>query len=174
MVRTFGSKNKNGYNMSEKAQRQRELAPLKDGKHSEKFNKFLESKGFKEIDNFIEVYKEDLQNSLELIKKRDEIHNLLFETYASTGARGLDLRDQLLEVDTLLLKLKEDLLMEGKNPLLSKEYMKAMELKMQLRKELDRLDFDKKKAIMEQTRRDSKSGENEDVVFDASVFEGVE
>ena len=146
------------YKMSPKAIRQRQIAPLKDGEKSINFQKFLRDAGFTNLVEQTDKIKEligENKEMLKLIQDRALLRQTYMDLYKMGGNIGLELIDDLIEIDSALNKIREKY--KGKEDMMLADsvYMKAMEHKLRLNRELQRLNLDKKKFIADESRKSS-------------------
>ena len=161
MARTKGSLNKKGYKMSPKALKTRQTARITDVTSTNKDRpvvKFLEKHGL--LANPEKDIPEAIKNNLEmmkLIKDKAVLRQTYIEMYKQMGNVGLELMDDLIEIDTNLMKLRK--MHEGREDELvtNKHYLMAMDLKRKLNKDIQKLNLDRGRFISEVEKKKSDS-----------------
>ena len=171
MPRTKGSKNKDGYKMSLKALKVRQTARVTDVTSRNKDRpvvKFLEKHGLledpeKDIPKIIEENIEMMQ----LIKEKGTLRKTYIEMYKQMGNVGLELMDDLIEIDTNLMKLRKNYQGREDELVVNKQYLMAMDLKRKLNKDIQRLNLDKGRFVSDQIK---KKGESDVIDIDVEVL----
>ena len=171
MSRAKGVKNKNGYKMSTKALKVRQTARVTDVTSRNKDRpvvKFLEKHGLledpsKDMPRIIE----DNLELLKLIKEKALLRQTYIEMYKQMGNVGLELMDDLIEIDTNLMKLRQEYQGREGELVTNKFYIMAMDLKRKLNKDIQKLNLDKGRFISDQIK---KRGENDIIDIDVEVL----
>ena len=171
MPRPKGSKNKDGYKMSPKALKVRQTARITDVTSRNKDRpvvKFLEKHGLLEdpSKDMPKVIEENLE-LLKLVKEKALLRQTYIELYKQMGNVGLELMDDLIEIDTNLMKLRKQYQGREGELVVNKQYLMAMDLKRKLNKDIQRLNLDKGRFVSEQIK---KKGESDVIDIDVEVL----
>lgn len=156
MGRTPGAKNKGGYEMSPEAIKQRQVAPIKQGYHSEKVKKLLDEMGFTDKELTLEVLKEkapELVRDLELIERTAQTRSVILEMYKRTGDIGLNMLNHLRELEVKKMKLEDKFRGKEEELVLDKQYLQLMDLIRKINNDFSKLGLDKTKVMMEMDKR---------------------
>lgn len=163
------------YKMSKKAIRQRQVAPIKHGKASRgKVQKFLKEMGFTDKELTVKKIQElapQIVEDLKLIEKTATTRQILLEMYKRTGDIGLNMLNQIRELDMYLNKLKGKYIGREDELILNKDYIRAIDLMRKLSKDFNKLGIDKTKIILDEQR---KRGDDAIIDIDATVLEDDE
>lgn len=157
--------------MSPKALKVRQTARVTDVTSRNKDRpvvKFLEKHGLLEdpSKDMPKVIEDNLE-LLKLIKEKALLRQTYIEMYKQMGNVGLELMDDLIEIDTNLMKLRQEYQGREGELVVSKGYLMAMDLKRKLNKDIQKLNLDKGRFISEQIK---KRGENDIIDIDVEVL----
>lgn len=139
MPRPKGSKNKNGYDMSEIARLQRIVAPLKDGKQSATLARYSGCNKCP-YKHKCEMFDENNNEGCEA--RRRQLLNSMLEVSDS----GLMLMNKAGILTADFDEFREKLINVGKNPLEDPMYQKAANMLIELAKWMKKLKLDERKA----------------------------
>jgi len=156
MVRPVGSKDSYKRKVTPERKRLSQTVALKDGKHSTKFNNYLEKVGFKDKELTIEKIKElapNIVEDLELIQRAETTRGMLLEMYKQLGDIGVSTLNQLREVDMSLMRIKQNYVGREEEYLLDTNYIKLLDLRRKLTADLNKLNLDKTKFVAEQVEK---------------------
>lgn len=133
------------------------LGPLKNGNHSERFQKFLKRYDLdlprpKETGDIIQ----DIKNAIAWREQRAKYLEVIVDFYKSTYARGMQIFDELIDLEDMIMKRRKKLEEEGIDPLEDEALQKALDRKFKMMQYLDKIKFDKEKFYVEQKIKDMK------------------
>lgn len=143
--------------------------PLIDGRRSKLFTTFCAKHGLDMKD--IELSSTgklslDINNAIKLLHERDKKMRVLLDYYKSTGARGLQLFDQWVDLNARLVELEAKYKRDGKNILEWEQYPRYVELQLKLARFLESINWDKRKFEQEhQLKRMQKGLDTTDDLF---------
>jgi hypothetical protein len=158
MGRPLGSGNKKPYPPLEPERlKMLQTVNLKHGNRSVKFEKFLEDKGLLKLYDdaeSLQAIADEVGYEIDLVQKAETARMFLLETYKKMGDIGVSLLNQLREVDIALIKLKDKFKGNEIDYLLNPNYIKLLNLRMQLSKEFSKLNLDKAKYVTSSIKSD--------------------
>lgn len=131
---------------------------LKHGERSKLFQDFLKRYDLdiprpKETGDIIQ----DIKNSIIWREQRAKYLEMIIDYYKSTYARGMQILDEIIQLDTDILKRTKYLESQGIDPLTDKDLMEARKQKFEMMKYLDKIKFEKDKFVIEQKTKDASS-----------------
>ena len=138
------------------------------------FKKFLQEHNLKidDIDTALkeEEFDEKLKNKIVLARVNEKYLQSMIELYKSINARGTTMWGELISLENDILERKQHNNLKGINNLEDRYLQKALDRKIEIMKFLDRIKFDKQKAIadmkMKQANRDNN---NDDDLFTVEI-----
>jgi len=177
MGNSFGRKKKvegepkGKYTMSANTIRQRQLAPLKDGMLSIKFQKYLDDMGFKDTELSVETLQKvapQLVADLDLIKKTATTRQVLLEMYKRTGDVGVNMLNQIRELDMFLNKLRDKYTGREDELVIMPSYQNAIDLMRRLTNDFQKLNIDTTKMVLSEQKR---KGDDSIIDIDVKVLD---
>lgn len=138
---------------------------LVTGDHSSMFQGFLKKHGIskKEIARFESGgLTEQMKFKIALLNEYNALTSVLLDYYKSTGARGLSMYDELVNLKSQILEREKYLRDQGKDPLEDTALRIAKNREFEIIKFLERIKFEKEKIVVEdQLKKDRDS----DILF---------
>lgn len=140
------------YTMSPKAQAVRNLGAFKHGGRSKKYQAMLKEYGIKTTSDLIEVATRTQQmneETIALLKQHNALLDQTREVYKQMNGTGLDFTSDLVEIERLLLRLRQKYIGNEVEMLGDPDYRWAIEQKTKINKEISKSSLGKAKAVVE-------------------------
>jgi hypothetical protein len=143
---------KSGYTMSPEAIAVRNVSNFRTGSRSKKYQAMLKEFGIKTTEDLIKVAQrqEDLnKETMELLKQHNVLLDQTREVYRQMNGSGLDFMADLLEIERLLLRLRQKYIGHEEELLEDSNYRWAIEQKTKIKKEMSKEELGKAKIVVE-------------------------
>jgi hypothetical protein len=137
------------------------------------FKKFLQEYNLKidDIDTALkdEEFKEELKNKVVLARVNEKYLQSMIELYKSINARGTTMWGELISLENDILERKQYNKLNNINNLEDKHLQKALDRKFEIMKFLDRIKFDKQKALADMKMKQVNRDNNDDDLFTIEI-----
>ena len=137
------------------------------------FKRFLQEYNLKidDIDTALkdEEFKEELKNKVVLARVNEKYLQSMIELYKSINARGTTMWGELISLENDILERKQYNKLNNINNLEDKHLQKALDRKFEIMKFLDRIKFDKQKALADMKMKQANRDNNDDDLFTIEI-----